>query len=183
MTEVTKIINAIEQGIPNAAEDLLPLIYDELRKLAKSKLAKEPAGQTIQATALVHDAYLRLVGSIPDVSWNGRGHFFGAAAEAMRRILIENARRKSTAKHGGDLKRIELKTEVVVDESRNDRLLDLDEAIDKLATLDEQKAEFVKLKLFAGLTTDEAGQALGVSTATAHRYWNYCRAWLKVELD
>lgn len=182
MTEVTDLIIAIENGSDRAASDLLPLVYDELRKLAKAKMANESPGQTIQATALVHEAYLRLLGDGQSKNWNGRGHFFGAAAEAMRRILIENARRKCSVKRGGDRSRIELQSEIANDCDRNDRIIELNDAIDKLVSLDKQKAELVKLKLFAGLSTTDAGKALGISTATAHRHWEYCRAWLKVEL-
>ena len=183
MTEVTELLRAIETGKSEASIELLPIVYNELRQLAKTKLANEKPGQTLQATALVHEAYLRLVGGEQSDDWNGRGHFFGAAAEAMRRILIENARRKQAAKHGGNARRIELNNDLAVDQSRDDRLLELNDAIDKLESNDELKAQLVKLKLFAGLSTDEAGQALGISTATAHRNWNYCRAWLKTELS
>lgn len=181
MTEVTELLHAIDAGDPAASAELLPIVYEELRRLARSRMANEKPGQTLQATSLVHEAYLRLVGDDSN-NWNGRGHFFGAAAEAMRRILIENARQKNSVKHGGQNNRIEYPSELVAEHERSDRILELNEAIDKLASVEIQKAELVKLKLFAGLSTTEAGHALGISSATAHRHWEYCRAWLKVEL-
>jgi RNA polymerase sigma factor (TIGR02999 family) len=152
--------------------------------LAKAKMAAEKPGQTIQATALVHDAYLRLVGNRKDAgTWNGRGHFFAAAAEAMRRILIDNARRKAAAKHGGDnAKPIELNSDLVGQADHHQRLLELNDAIEKLESQDQQKAELVKLKIFADFSTEDSAKALGISVATAFRWWEYCRAWLKVEL-
>ncbi len=184
VTEADKLSPMIEEGqIRKTTDDMMPLVYDELRRLARSKLANESSGQTIQATSLVHDAYLRLIGNEDDICWNSQGHFFCAAAEAMRRILIENARRSGSLKRGGDYQRLELKTEFIVGNDRDSRITELDEAIEKLSTIDDSKATLVKLKLYAGLTTNEAGQVLGMSTATAYRIWEYCRAWLKVELS
>jgi RNA polymerase sigma factor (TIGR02999 family) len=177
MSEVTRILSAIEQGDPRAAEQLLPLVYEELRKLAAAKLAQEKPGQTLEATALVHEAYLRLVGVEKEQQWNSRGHFFAAAAEAMRRILVENARRKKSAKHGGHLKRVKLDE----DFTRNtapDQLLALHDALDKLALEDPVKAELVKLRCFAGLSHQEAARALGISRPTADRYWVYAKTRL-----
>jgi RNA polymerase sigma factor (TIGR02999 family) len=178
MTEVTRILSAVEQGDPHAAEHLLPLVYQALRKLAAQKLAREAPGQTLQPTALVHDAYLRLVGDGRDRPWDGRGHFFAAAAEAMRRILVEAARRKRAAKHGGDRRRADLDAVDVAAPGSSEDLLALDEALTRLATRDPVKAELVKLRHFAGLSLPEAAQALGISTSTADRYWAYARAWL-----
>ncbi|HVC98939.1 MAG TPA: ECF-type sigma factor [Pirellulales bacterium] len=180
--DVTCILNEIGQGDPAAAAQLLPLVYDELRKLAAQKLAKETPGQTLQATALVHEAYLRLVGKGDEPKWSGRGHFFAAAAEAMRRILVENARRKKRGKHGGGRRRVDLDGSPGVD-GRDDDLVALDEALDRLAEHDAIKAELVKLRFFAGLTIPEAAMALGVSVATAERYWTYARVWLYAELE
>ena len=182
MNDVTRILSAIEQGDPKAPEQLLPLVYDELRKLAAQRLAHESPGQTLQATALVHEAYLRLVGS-ETPSWNSRGHFFAAAAEAMRRILIENARRKRAEKHGGDLKRVELDGVDVPEAAPSDDILALDEALSKLAAEDPTKAELVKLRYFGGLSVEDAGRVLGISRATADRYWAYARVWLYSELN
>jgi RNA polymerase sigma factor (TIGR02999 family) len=186
MTEVTRILSAIEQGDPRAAEQLLPLVYDELRRLARQKLARETPGQTLQATALVHEAYVRLVeserrGSSP--SWNSRGHFFGAAAEAMRRILVERARHKGSLKAGGERHRQELADiEPAVAEPGID-LLALNEALEKLEIADKRRAELVKLRFFVGLTIEEAAQALGISTTTADNDWAYARCWLRLEID
>jgi RNA polymerase sigma factor (TIGR02999 family) len=177
-SDVTRMLSQIEQGDPAAAEQLLPLIYDELRKLAAAKLAQEKQGQTLQATALVHEAYLRLVGGKASADWNGRGHFFAAAAEAMRRILIENARRKSRVKHGGGLARVELNEADVVSHLEPDELLALDEAMSRLAVEDAAKAKLVELRYFAGLSNEEAAEFLGISTATAKRHWRYAKAWL-----
>jgi RNA polymerase sigma factor (TIGR02999 family) len=186
MQEVTRILSAIQQGDAASAQKLLPLIYDELRKLAADKLAGEKPGQTLQATALVHEAYLRLVDVDQPQRWNGRGHFFAAAAEAMRRILIENARRKQRVKHGGQHERVELDElqlgtaegiESTVD------VLALDEALTRLASIDGTKAELVKLRFFAGLTLEEAARVLDLSPATADRYWAFARAWLFRELN
>jgi RNA polymerase sigma factor (TIGR02999 family) len=177
MSELSQVLSAIEQGDPQAAEQLLPLVYAELRKLAARKLAQEAAGQTLQATALVHEAYLRLVNGEKVQHWNGRGHFFAAAAEAMRRILVDNARRKRRPKHGGDLTRIHLNEACSAAEPRTD-LLALDEALNKLAEQEPLKAELVKLRYFAGLSLDEAAACLGISPATAKRHWAVARARL-----
>jgi RNA polymerase sigma factor (TIGR02999 family) len=182
MSEVTRILCAIEQGDRHAAEQLLPLVYDELRQLAAQRLAHEKPGQTLEATALVHEAYLRLVGSgeasAPrEQDWTSRGHFFAAAAEAMRRILVDNARRKRRPKHGGDRKRVDLDEALAVATPRHD-LLALDEALGKLAQAEPAKAELVKLRYFAGLSLDDAAACLGISPATAKRYWAVARAWL-----
>ena len=180
MADVTQIISRIKQGDPTAVEQLLPLVYDELRRLAAQKLSAEKPGQTLQATALVHEAYLRLVGS--DQHWDGRGHFFAAAAEAMRRILVENARRKKRVKHGAEYVRVDLKESVFSINSRDDDLLALDDALERLAATDEAKAELVKLRYFAGLTESQAAQILGISRSTAQRYWNFACAWLYREI-
>jgi RNA polymerase sigma factor (TIGR02999 family) len=180
--DVTQILIAVEQGDPSAAAQLLPLVYDELRRLAAQRLAQEKPGQTLEATGLVHEAYLRLVGGAEDKRWDNRGHFFAAAAEAMRRILVENARRKRSAKHGGGMVRQDLdKIQLAAPELGED-LLALDEALERLAEKDAVKAELVKLRHFAGLTVDQAAQALGISPATADRYWAYARAWLHAEI-
>ena len=183
MSEVTQILHAIEQGDPSAAEQLLPLVYDELRKLAAHRLAHQARGQTLQPTALVHEAYLRLVGDPEGSDWDSRGHFFAAAAEAMRRILVENARRKGRRKRGGGLTRRDLDAaeQVTVPEVRED-LLALDEALTKLAVTDPQAAQLVQLRYFAGLSIPEAAQTLGVSPRTADRLWAFARAWLLREL-
>jgi RNA polymerase sigma factor (TIGR02999 family) len=183
MADVTQILNAIEHGDACASEQLLPLVYDELRKLAAQRLAQEKPGQTLQATALVHEAYLRLVGDSGDRRWNSRGHFFGAAAEAMRRILVEQARHKKSAKLGGHLRREELHEEQVAAPSRNVDLIALDEALDRLAHHDPRKAELVKLRFFAGLTISQAAAALGVAESTADADWAYAKAWLRLELS
>ena len=183
MAEVTRILSAIEQGDPNAAGELLPLVYDELRKLAGHRLAHQSPGQTLQPTALVHEAYLRLVGDPQDSNWESRGHFFAAAAEAMRRILVENARRKGRRKRGGDLTRLDFGAaeQVTVPEVRED-LLALDEALTKLAVTDPQAAQLVQLRYFAGLSIPEAARALGVSPRTADRLWAFARVWLRREV-
>jgi RNA polymerase sigma factor (TIGR02999 family) len=178
MSEVTRILSAIEQGDPNAAGQLLPLVYDELRRLAAERLAHEKPGQTLQATALVHEAYLRLVDVEQAQRWNSRGHFFAAAAEAMRRILVESARRKRGVKHGGGLQRVNLDEAVSCGPEPADDLLSLNEALDRLACEDPTKAELVKLRYFAGLSVQEAADALGISRATADRYWAYAKVWL-----
>jgi RNA polymerase sigma factor (TIGR02999 family) len=182
MSEVTRILSAIEGGDPHAAEQLLPLVYDELRKLAAQKLAQENPGQTLQATALVHEAYLRLVDVEKAQHWDSRGHFFAAAAEAMRRILIDQARRKKSAKGGGQLQRIELHDEQLAVPSQNVDLIALDEALEKLARHDGRKAELVKLRFFAGLTLRQAADALGIAESTADADWAYAKSWLRVEL-
>ena len=184
MSEVTRVLSAIEGGDPQAAEQLLPLVYNELRKLAAQKLAQEKPGQTLQATALVHEAYLRLVGADPKKPWDGRRHFFAAAAEAMRRILIDRARHKQTRKAGGGRRRLDLDDiEPVLEEENGDRLLALDEALRQLEAEDPRKAELVKLRFFAGLTAEQAAAALGVSASTAEKDWTYARSWLRVAID
>jgi RNA polymerase sigma factor (TIGR02999 family) len=182
MSDVTRILSAIEQGDPQASEQLLPLVYEELRKLAAQRLAKEAPGQTLQATALVHEAYLRLVGESEEQHWNSRGHFFAAAAEAMRRILVEQARHKRSAKGGGKLQRVELNDEQLAASSRNVDLLALDEALNKLAGHDNRKSELVKLRYFAGLTISQAAAALGIAESTADADWAYAKSWLRLEL-
>ena len=184
MSDVTQILSAIEQGDQQAAEQLLPLVYDELRKLAAQKLAQEKPGQTLQATALVHEAYLRLVGGDQTQDWDGRGHFFAAAAEAMRRILIDRARHKQTRKAGGGRRRLDFDDiEPALEEENGDRLLALDEALRQLEAEDPRKAELVKLRFFAGLSAEQAAAALGVSTSTAEKDWAYARSWLRVAID
>ena len=183
MTHVTQILSQIESGDPSAAELLLPLVYDELRKLAAAKLAHEKPGQTLQATALVHEAYLRLVDAAEAQHWNSRGHFFSAAAEAMRRILVEQARRQQSRKRGGDLQRIELGETFSPDNGEPLDLIALDEALARLEELEPTKAELVKLRFFAGLSLEDAANAAGVSRATAKRYWIYSRAWLYGQLS
>src|SRR5215468_1705163 len=182
MNDVTRILSAIEQGDAGAAERLLPLVYDELRKLAAQKLARESPGQTLQATALVHEAYLRLVGGEPDAHWNSRGHFIAAAAEAMRRILVENARRKKTEKRGGQRQRIDLSQAEPLDQADPDALPDLDELLTLLAGEDPKAAGVAKLRLFAGLSVEEAAHALSMSRASAYCQWTYARAWLHARL-
>jgi RNA polymerase sigma factor (TIGR02999 family) len=182
MSEITRILSAIEQGDPQAAELLLPLVYDELRKLAAQKLAHEKAGQTLQATALVHEAYLRLVNVEQVQDWNSRGHFFAAAAEAMRRILVENARRKKRSKHGGDRERVEVELACLPTRMSSDELLALDEALEKLKQQDPVKAQLVTLRYFGGMTIEQASEVLGISRVTAHRYWTYARAWLHQQI-
>ncbi len=182
MSDVTRILEAIGQGDARAADNLLPIVYQELRRLAAERLSHEQPGQTLQPTALVHEAYIRLVGAA-DPGWDGRGHFFAAAAEAMRRILIERARHKARLKHGGGRKRLQLDDVVLTSEpAAPDNLIALDEALTKLSETDKIKAELVKLRYFAGLTVDQAAQVLGVSRATADRYWVFARAWLFHEI-
>jgi RNA polymerase sigma factor (TIGR02999 family) len=184
MADVTLILAAIEQGDPHAPEQLLPLVYDELRQLAAAKLANEKPGQTLQATALVHEAYLRLLGGEQTPDWDGRRHFFAAAAEAMRRILIDRARHKQTCKAGAGRRRLDLDDiEPAPVEYDDDRLLALDEALGQLEAEDPRKAELVKLRFFAGLTAEQAAAALGVSTSTAEKDWAYARSWLRVAID
>jgi RNA polymerase sigma factor (TIGR02999 family) len=182
MNEVTSILSALEHGESHAAEQLLPLVYDELRKLAAQKLALEKPGQTLQATALVHEAYLRLVGKEDEAlmtdSWNSRGHFFAAAAEAMRRILIDTARRKRSDKRSGQRQQLNLDGVATIAKQSNDDLLDLDDALTRLADEDPTKSKLVKLRYFAGLTVQQAADALGISRATADRYWAYAKVWL-----
>jgi RNA polymerase sigma factor (TIGR02999 family) len=182
MSEVTRILNAIERGDGRAIDELLPAVYQELRQLAAQKLAREKPGQTLQATALVHEAYLRLVGE-ENQTWKGRTHFFAAAAEAMRRILIENARRKHRLKRGRDHQRVDLDQAQIAIEDPAQDLLALDEALAKLEAADKTKAELVKLHYFAGLTMEQAAELLGISQRTAKRYWAYSRAWLYEQIN
>jgi RNA polymerase sigma factor (TIGR02999 family) len=182
MSEVTRILSAIEQGDPAAAEPLLPLVYDELRKLAAQKLAQERPGQTLQATALVHEAYLRLVDVEQAQHWDSRGHFFAAAAEAMRRIVVETARRKKRVKHGGGRERVEVELADLPTRLPPDDLLALDEALGRLEQLDPVKARLVTLRYFAGMTIEQAAAALNISRVTAHRYWTFARAWLHQQM-
>ena len=187
MSEVTRILSQIEAGDPTAAEQLLPLVYDELRKLAAAKLALENPGQTLQATALVHEAYLRLVStegqSVDDSQhWESRGHFFAAAAEAMRRILVENARRKKRLKHGGDLARKELSEAALAGPEIHEDLVALDAALDRLKAVDDKAVQLVHLRYFAGLSIPDAAEMLGISPRTADRVWAFARAWLRREM-
>jgi RNA polymerase sigma factor (TIGR02999 family) len=182
MSDVTQILASIESGDPRAADRLLPLVYDELRRLAAQKLARERPGQTLQSTALVHEAYLRLVGSGESAqkqSWDNRGHFFAAAAEAMRRILVESARRKKTVKHGGERKRVDLRELSTQVDSTADEILALDEALTRLAAEDPTSAKIVQLHFFAGLPIEQVAETLGVARATAYRQWSYARVWLR----
>jgi RNA polymerase sigma factor (TIGR02999 family) len=181
VSNVTRILNAIERGDVKATDELLPIVYEELRLLAAQKLSRELPGQTLQPTALVHEAYLRLLGD-QGQTWQSRGHFFAAAAEAMRRILIENARRKKRLKHGGDHQKIGFEEAEVTIAGPSDDILALDEALEKLAKADKIKAELVKLRFFAGLTNEQAAQVLGISHNTADRYWAYARSWLHLEI-
>ena len=183
MSDVTRILSQIEAGDPSAAGQLLPLVYDELRKLAAAKLAQEKPGQTLQATALVHEAYVRLVGPADAERWDNRGHFFAAAATAMRRILIERVRRKKRKIHGGDHRRQEFDPDLVAIPAQDDDLLALDAALAKLAEQDPVKSRLVELRFFAGLTGDQAALILGISPKTADRYWVYARAWLRREME
>jgi RNA polymerase sigma factor (TIGR02999 family) len=183
MADVTQILSKVESGDPSAAEQLLPLVYDELRKLAHARLAQEKPGQTLQATALVHEAYLRLVGpNQPAASWDSRGHFFAAAAEAMRRILIDQARAKGCQKRQVDGRRLDIDDTQIAAAATPDQLLAIDEALSKLEREDFSVFELVRLRYFAGLNIDEAAAALGISPSTAYRRWNYARAWLHSEL-
>lgn len=183
MDNITRILTSIDRGDPNATDQLLPLVYEELRKLAADRLSREKPGQTLQATALVHEAWLRLVKNEGVQSnWNGRGHFFGAAAEAMRRILVEQARRKSRIKHGGELERVEFVEIPALTTSDSHDLVVLDEALHKLEQQEPDKAQLVKLRYYAGLSNEEAAAALGISPATASRHWVYSRAWLFGEI-
>ena len=183
MSDVTRILSAIEQGDSHAAEQLLPLVYDELRKLAASKLAQEQPGQTLQATALVHEAYIRLVDVDKVQHWNSRGHFFAAAAEAMRRILVDNARRKQRPKHAGDRQRVELDKACCLADEGAEQVLLVNDALNQLAQESPQKAELVKLRYFAGMSAQEAADALGISRATADRYWSYAKVFLYCALE
>jgi RNA polymerase sigma factor (TIGR02999 family) len=181
MNEVTRVLSSIDEGDPHASEQLLPLVYDELRKLAAQRLAQEKPAQTLEATALVHEAYLRLVGG-GDRAWGSRGHFFAAAAEAMRRILVENARRKKRARHGGGQQRVEIELADLPTRLPPDDLLALDEALGRLEQLDPVKARLVTLRYFAGMTIEQAAAALNISRVTAHRYWTFARAWLHQQM-
>ena len=181
MAEITRILEAIDDGDTHAAEELLPLVYDELRKLAAQRLSHEKPGQTLQATALVHEAYIRLVGS-EDQHWDSRGHFFSAAAEAMRRILVERARRKRSLKHGGQLTRIRLDQADISYTTSPDELLAIDEAVTKLALEDAVAAKLVKLRFFGGLNTEQAAEAIGISRSTAYEQWAYAKVRLRAEL-
>jgi RNA polymerase sigma factor (TIGR02999 family) len=183
MSDVTQILCAIEAGDPKAAEALLPLVYRELRRLAAAQMAREKPGQTLDATALVHEAYLRLVGPVDDHRWQNRGHFFAAAAEAMRRILVENARRKARMKRGGERARVDLDAVDPAAPSTDDELLALDEALARLAEVDPAAAELVKLRYFAGLSIPQAAEALGIGARSADRLWAYARAWLRDALS
>jgi RNA polymerase sigma factor (TIGR02999 family) len=181
MNDLTRILVRVERGDPQAAEELLPLVYGELRRLAAQKMARESPGHTLQPTALVHEAWLRISGNEPG-KWNGRDHFFAAAAEAMRRILIENARRKRALRHGGDRQRLAIEKLEIPAELKEDQLLALDEALETLSRQDKVKAEVVKLRFFVGLTNEEVAEILGLSAPTAKRYWAYARAWLYREM-
>jgi RNA polymerase sigma factor (TIGR02999 family) len=183
MNEVTRVLSAMERCDPHAAEQLLPLVYDELRKLAAQKLANEKPGQTLQATALVHEAYLRLVGAEAEQQWESRGHFFAAAAEAMRRILVENARRKASLKRGEGRERVDLDGIEIVDRSQSDDLVALDDALSLLAREDSQTAELVKLRYFAGMSNKQAAEVLGISPRTADFRWAFARAWLLDKIE
>ena len=183
MSELTRILSAIDAGDPHAAGQLLPLVYDELRRLAAQKLAQEKPGQTLEATALVHEAYLRLVDVSKAQEWDSRGHFFAAAAEAMRRILVDNARRKRRPKHGGDRIRLDLDAAAPIAQTPTDDLVELDEALSQLETTDAVAARLVKLRYFAGLSMPQAAEALGISLRTAERNWTYARIWLHRELS
>jgi len=186
MTEFTRILAAIEEGDPHAAAQLLPLVYNELRRLAAAQLAQEKPGQTLDATALVHEAYLRLIANQPDAqareSWANRGHFFAAAAEAMRRILVENARRKKRRKHGGEQERIDIELTSLPTRMTSDELVALDEALEQLQRHDAVKAQLVTLRYFGGMTIEQAAEVLNISRVTAHRYWTYARAWLHQQI-
>jgi RNA polymerase sigma factor (TIGR02999 family) len=182
MSEVTHVLQAMSHGDARAAEELLPLVYDELRKLASCRMAREPPGQTLQPTALVHEAWLRLAGK-GHQEWDNRAHFFGAAAEAMRRILIDNARRKQAQRHGGGQPRLDIQEIELAAPATDDQLLAIDEALDKLAAAQPEKAELVKLRYFAGLSIEEAAEVLKISAATAKRWWAYARAWLFSEIQ
>jgi RNA polymerase sigma factor (TIGR02999 family) len=182
MTDVTRVLNSIGQGDPQAAGQLLPLVYDELRKLAAFKMANEVPGQTLQPTALVHEAWLRVTGG-EEQAWDGRAHFFGAAAEAMRRILIENARRKRALRHGAGQARVDSAEIDIAAPASDEQMLAINEALDDLAALDKDKAELVKLRYFAGMTIEEAASVLQISEATAKRWWVYARAWLHAEVE
>jgi RNA polymerase sigma factor (TIGR02999 family) len=181
-SEVTQILEALSRGEPQAARALLPLVYEELRRLAKRNLGREAPGQTLDATALVHEAYVRLVGGNPEQAWHGRAHFFAAAAESMRRILVENARRKRRLRHGGDLVRQDVDPDQVVAPGSSEQILAVDEALDRLAQTDPSAAELVMLRYFAGLSIPQAADILGIAPRSADRLWCYARAWLRREI-
>ncbi|PWU08617.1 MAG: RNA polymerase subunit sigma [Verrucomicrobia bacterium] len=181
MSDLTQILDRVQQGDPRAAEELLPLVYEELRKLAVAKMAREAPGQTLQATALVHEAWLRLAGD-GEKRWDNRGHFFAAAAEAMRRILVERARKRARVRHGGGLEKVDWENVTIATEDSDDTVLAIHEALEKLANRSPQKAEIVKLRYFTGLEHEEIAQALGISEPTVRRHWAYARSWLMVEL-
>jgi RNA polymerase sigma factor (TIGR02999 family) len=183
MSDVTRILSAVEHGDPGAAEQLLPLVYDELRKLAAVHLAREQPGQTLQATALVHEAYVRLIGDGAGGDWNSRGHFFAAAAEAMRRIVIDQARRKGSQRRGGGLNRVPIDQVAIAAPETGADVLALNDALERFERIDPIKAKLVKLRYFAGLTGAQAAEVLGISTTTADRYWSYARAWLHADLS
>jgi RNA polymerase sigma factor (TIGR02999 family) len=183
MSDVTRILDAIGDGDQQAAAELLPLVYDELRRLATHRLANEKPGQTLQATALVHEAFLRLVDVNRPQHWNSRGHFFAAAAEAMRRLLVEKARRKKRIRHGGDFRRVDLDTELHVSDGADDSLLALDEALERLADEEPEAAQVVKLRYFAGLTIEQTAEAMSTSARNVSRHWTYARAWLYRQLN
>lgn len=182
MSDVTQILGRVEQGDPTASEELLPLVYNELRRLAAARMANDAAGYTLQPTALVHEAWLRLVGS-ENQRWDGRAHFFAAAAEAMRGILIDRARRKRAARHGGGQSRVNVDELEIAAPAQDDELLAVSEALDRFAARDRQKAELVKLRYFVGLTLEEAAEVLGIAVPTASRWWSYARAWLCQEIE
>jgi RNA polymerase sigma factor (TIGR02999 family) len=181
VSEITRIINAIESGDANSAKVLLPLVYEELRRLAAHKMANEASGQTLQATALVHEAWLKLTAN-ENVHWQGRAHFFGAAAEAMRRILIDNARRKRTVRHGGGMERLAISDLEIADLAEEDEIIALSEALETFTNEDKEKAQLVKLRYFVGLTIEQAAEVMGISVSTANRWWAYSRAWLYDEI-
>ena len=183
MTEVTRILSQVQQGDSGAAAELLPLVYDELRRLAAAKLSNERPGQTLQATALVHEVYLRLVGQTAPQQWDGRGHFFAAAAESMRRILVERARQRKAEKYGGRLDRVELNDRDLVSRNSPEEIIALDDALNVLAKCEPDASELVKLRIFADFSIEEAGRLLDMSRATAYRHWTYARAWLKTQID
>jgi RNA polymerase sigma factor (TIGR02999 family) len=183
MSRVVDLLNAAQAGEHRAASDLLPLVYDELRKLAAARMARENCEHTLQPTALVHEAYLRLIGPSNDIPWDSQGHFFAAAAEAMRRILVDAARRKAAIRNGGDRSREALHPDVAIQPELQENLISLDEALERLAAMDSEKAELVKLRYFAGLTLPEAAAALGISERTAGRHWAFARAWLRREVE
>ena len=182
MSDVTRILSQIEQGDPHAAKDLLPVVYDELRQMAAAKMAQERSDHTLQATALVHEAYVRLLGPSQTVSWENRRHFFGAAAEAMRRVLVDAARKHNRAKRGGDWERVGFDLDELPGLGPNQDIADLDQALNSFSQKEPEKAELVKLRFFAGLTIEQAAEILGISTSTADRHWCYARAWLFREI-